>query len=201
MLKDMKADAFRILGRASLGSVLWLAISNRTFRPVFTLRLCQWSAKRFRSLSLLTRILHRWTQAMAGMDLPSTIVAGPGLCLVHGWGLVVNKDARLGSNVTLFNGVVLGRKDTITADGRDTAYPVVGNEVWIGAHAIVIGVKIGDGAIVGPGTVVTKDVPPHCVVVGNPARILRENAPPDVMNRAPLGESDCQILPSVNLPG
>ena len=123
-------------------------------------------------------------QMQAGMDLPSTIRAGPGLLIVHGWGLVVNKDCQIGSNVTLFNGVVLGRKDTITATKREIAYPIIENDVWVGPHAVILGVRVGEGAIVGPSSVVTKDVPPHCVVVGNPARILRRDAYPDVMNRA-----------------
>jgi serine O-acetyltransferase len=186
MLTDIQADAFRIAGTSSLGTILSLAVFHRTFRPVLTLRLCQWTATRSRATSLIARLLHRWTQAMAGMDLPSTLQAGPGLLLVHGWGIVVNRDCKIGSNVTLFNGVVLGRKDTITADGRAIAYPVVENDVWIGAHAVILGVRIGEGAIVGPGSVVTKDVPPHCVVVGNPARILRRDAYPDVINRVTL---------------
>ncbi len=119
------------------------------------------------------------------MDLPSALSVGPGLLLVHGWGIVVNQRAQLGSNVTLFNGVIIGQKDTITAAGRHTDYPIVGNDVWIGPHAIIIGgVTVGDGAIVGPGSVVTKDVPAHCIVVGNPARILRRDAFPDVPNRS-----------------
>lgn len=121
------------------------------------------------------------------MDLPSKLAVGPGLSIVHGWGLVVSPNARLGCNVTLFNGVLIGRKDKITPNHRESSFPVIGDEVWIGPHAIVIGgVTIGDGAIIGPATVVTKDVPPHCVVVGNPARIVRENAEPDVFHRAPL---------------
>lgn len=186
MWNDIKADMIRVSGRASARSALLLAISNRTFRPVLTLRFCQWSAGRSRLLWVFGRILHRWAQAMAGIDFPSTIRAGPGLLIVHGWGLVVNRDTKIGSNVTLFNGVVLGRKDRISDAGRETAYPVVENNVWIGPHAIIIGVKVGEGAIVGAGSVVTKDVPPGCVVAGNPARILKEHAHPDVMNPAPL---------------
>lgn len=186
MLKDLKADAFRISGSMSLRKILVLALSMRTFRPILTLRLCQWSRSRCRLFWLLARLLHRWMQVKAGMDLPSTIRAGPGLLIVHGWGLVVNKDCQIGSNVTLFNGVVLGRKDTITATKRESVYPIVENDVWIGSHAVILGVRVGEGAIVGPSSVVTKDVPSHCVVVGNPAKILRRDAYPDVMNRAPV---------------
>ena len=51
----------------------------------------------------------------------------------------------------------------------------IGNDVWIGAEALIMsGVTIGDGAIVGARTVVTRDVPPYGIVVGNPARLIRK---------------------------
>jgi acetyltransferase-like isoleucine patch superfamily enzyme len=54
---------------------------------------------------------------------------------------------------------------------------IIEDDVWIGCRSIVIkGVRIGEGAIVSAGSMVVKDVPPHTLVGGNPARILRENA-------------------------
>jgi acetyltransferase-like isoleucine patch superfamily enzyme len=51
---------------------------------------------------------------------------------------------------------------------------IIGNDVWIGAGAIILsGVTIGDGAIVGAGSVVTHDIPPYAIVAGNPAKIIR----------------------------
>ncbi len=57
----------------------------------------------------------------------------------------------------------------------DSAPVVIGNDVWIGCFSIILkGVTIGEGAIVGAGSVVTKDVPPWTIVAGNPAKIIRE---------------------------
>lgn len=54
------------------------------------------------------------------------------------------------------------------------AYIIIGNDVWLGANVIVVdGVKIGDGAIVAAGSVVTKDIPPYAIVGGVPAKIIK----------------------------
>ncbi|MFZ5502753.1 MAG: acyltransferase [Pseudomonadota bacterium] len=79
------------------------------------------------------------------------------------------------------------RKNDVVAWGQGkkdwssvTIKPVkISDRVWIGLNAIILkGVTIGEGAIVGAGSVVTKDVPPYTIVAGNPARIIRE-IPPD----------------------
>jgi len=186
--KMLAADVYRQYGRYSAGLLAKAFLTRRVFRPIVTLRLCAWSAKDMPALNLLFRLLHRWATRRAGIELPSVVSAGPGLCITHGWGLVVNRDAILGSNVTLFNGAVLGRKDRYGDDGHDrvTSYPRIGNDVWIGPHALVLGVTIGDGAIVAGGAVVTRDVAARTTVGGNPAKIMREDTTPDVMNRAPL---------------
>lgn len=59
---------------------------------------------------------------------------------------------------------------------------VVGNDVWIGMDATVMaGVKIGDGAIIGAKSVVTKDVAPYTIVAGNPAKLIRKRFSDDVI--------------------
>lgn len=67
----------------------------------------------------------------------------------------------------------------MTYNGKKSAMskPVhIGNHVWIGRSAIILkGVTIGDGAIIGAGSIVTKSIPPRCLAVGNPARVIKEN--------------------------
>ena len=61
---------------------------------------------------------------------------------------------------------------------------VIGNDVWIGARAIITGgVTIGDGAIIGTGAIVTKDVEPYTIVGGSPARVIRKRFNDDIIER------------------
>lgn len=56
----------------------------------------------------------------------------------------------------------------------DSEKCVIANDVWIGAGAHILrGVKVASGAVIGAGTVVTKDVPPYAIVIGNPGKIMR----------------------------
>lgn len=66
------------------------------------------------------------------------------------------------------------RDPTLRAEGHEIARPMdIGADVWIGGSAIILGgITIGDGAIVGAGSVVTRDVPPGATVAGNPARLI-----------------------------
>ena len=69
-------------------------------------------------------------------------------------------------------GVLVGRR--LTRIYRTTPHTVIGNDVWIGTQASILGgVTVGDGAVIAAGSVVFSDVPPYAVVAGNPAAILR----------------------------
>ena len=65
--------------------------------------------------------------------------------------------------------------ESIASRGFATAQIVIGNNVWVGAKATILpGVRIGDNAVIGANAVVTRDVPRNTIVVGIPARVLRE---------------------------
>jgi virginiamycin A acetyltransferase len=67
---------------------------------------------------------------------------------------------------------------------HNTHSTIIGNDVWIGYRAIIMsGVEIGDGAIVGSGSIVTKDVEPYSIVAGNPAKLIRYRFDNNIINK------------------
>jgi serine O-acetyltransferase len=189
--ESLKADTHRQYGRFSLGLLIKGAIFRRTFRPVVTMRLCQSIATSSALVQLtlpIFKVLHCIATHYAAIDLSWRTQAGGGLSLAHGFGLVVNPCAQIGNNVTLFNGVTLGRRDRISREGeRLTEYPILEDDVWVGPHAIIVGgVIIGRGSRIAGGAFITRSIPPYSVVSGNPASIVKSNCVPDVSNSAPI---------------
>lgn len=89
-----------------------------------------------------------------------------------------------GESVKIGNGVniawdcnILDRDYHAFDSEKEVVKPVIiSDHVWIGARSIILkGVTIGEGAVVAAGSVVTRSVPPKCLVAGNPAKVVREN--------------------------
>jgi len=90
---------------------------------------------------------------------------------VHrGLGVVIDNNVRMGRNCKIYQHVTLGGIN----NGRDTCSPILGNNVTIYSYASVFGgVRLGDGCVVGAGSLVLDDVPSGCLVYGIPARVIR----------------------------
>jgi len=103
------------------------------------------------------------------IEIPLKTIIGSGLKIFHGQGIVINDHCIIGNNITLRNGVTIG--NIIDHDGVSSRCPVIGDDVEFGANSVVIGpVIIGNGAKIGAGAVVTKNVTEFSTVVGVPAR-------------------------------
>jgi acetyltransferase-like isoleucine patch superfamily enzyme len=96
--------------------------------------------------------------------------------------MIISKESvTIGKDCAIAWGVTISDHDfhKLYLDGKqlvETAPVIIGNNVWIGMNATILkGVTVGDGAVIGAHSVVTKDVPAKCVVVGNPAKVIKEN--------------------------
>ncbi|MDQ5968938.1 MAG: hypothetical protein QG579_95 [Patescibacteria group bacterium] len=91
-------------------------------------------------------------------------------------GVVLGNDVLMGPEVIIFSSDhnYIDRNIIIKKQGSTNKKVVIGNDVYIGARVIILpGVTIGDGAVIGAGAIVTKDIPPYAVAVGVPAKIIR----------------------------
>jgi putative colanic acid biosynthesis acetyltransferase WcaB len=151
----------------------WRANGGNPKFKVFLLfyRLCQRITQRpgvSRWVRLPVDLIYRLvSEFFFGLELPLKVPVGPGLKIYHGFGLVVNDGAILGSGVSLRNGVVIGHR----YPGGPS--PRLEDGVDVGVAALILGgITIGADAKIGAGAVVLKDVAATDIVVGNPARSL-----------------------------
>ena len=109
------------------------------------------------------------------------VKAGPGLYIGHLGRIIIHPDAVLGKNVNLSTGITIGQANR----GKKKGTPVIGDEVWIGTNAVIVGgVKIGNDVLIAPGAYVNFDVPDHSIVMGNPGVIHQsDNATEGYINR------------------
>ncbi len=95
--------------------------------------------------------------------------------------IICNKKVTIGDGCIIATGTVIRDNDggthKIIVGGCENAKPVhIGNHVWIGENTMILkGVTIGDDAVIAAGSLVTKDIPPHCLAAGHPAKVIREN--------------------------
>jgi len=120
-----------------------------------------------RGMRLPARLVSQASRFLTGIEIHPGAKIGPGLFIDHGMGVVIGETTDIGEDVTIYQGVTLG------GTGKETGkrHPTVHDGVIVGTGARVLGpVDIGEGAKVGAGAIVIKDVPPNSTVVGNPGR-------------------------------
>lgn len=151
------------------------------FLAIAVFRLGRWSRLiRPRWLAFPVKLIYRLldfpVQVLFGISISSNCRIGPGFYIGHFGGIVLH--GNLGAGCSIGQGVTIGSRGA----GRSDGYPVLGDRVYVGAGAMVIGgVVIGDDVIVGANTVVVTDVPDGCRVVSAAARIL----PPRMTTQRP----------------
>lgn len=108
------------------------------------------------------------------IQIPARTEIGEGFYIGHSGRVIINPEAKLGKNMNVSTGVVIGAENRGVRKGA----PTFDGHCWIGANAVIVGkVHIGEDVLIAPLSYVNFDVPPHSIVIGNPAKIIhKENA-------------------------
>ncbi|WP_207706874.1 serine O-acetyltransferase [Alkaliphilus pronyensis] len=133
---------------------------------------------------VLPRIISNIGRFFTGIEIHPAAQIGKRLFIDHGMGVVIGETTEIGDNVTIYQGATLGG----TGKEKGKRHPTIGNNVVISSGAKVLGpFKVGDNSKIGAGSVVLKEVPANCTVVGVPGKIvIKDNKPIKLCNEIDL---------------
>ncbi len=145
---------------------LWAIVVYRFGRWVRTIKIPIVS----HVLKIIAFLLFKFIEITTGISLPASAEIGKGFYVGHFGYIILHSNVKMGENCSVVSGVLIG-----TLGLGNTGVPVIGNNVYIGAGAKILGaVKIGNNIKIGANAVVLTDVPDGATAVGIPARIVKE---------------------------
>lgn len=166
----LQSDLFRITGVKKNRLSIYYNLYRPEFRYLFFLRHVKYHyLKKNKVRYYYYRFFLRYYSIKYGYEIPYQCNIEPGLKLMHYGGVIINPLAKIGRNVTLLRGCTIGSNRR----GKKKGAPTIGNNVWVGANAAIIGkINIGNNVMVAPNAYINVDLPSNSICVGNPAKII-----------------------------
>lgn len=147
-----------------ISTILRLLWQHMSLRAMFWFRLGSWFKQK--RIPLIPGFVQRYLYRYFGLEISVGAKIGGGLYIAHPIGTVIAAE-EIGENCSIIASVTIGMRNK-------WAFPRIGNNVFIGAGARVLGeIKVGDNAIIGANAVVISDVPAGATAVGIPAKVVR----------------------------
>ena len=170
--KDLiRQDLSRSTDRLTKRSALRFMITNSSFKMSFWFRIGTYlKEKNSKLLYFMVYWHYKHLMYKTGIQLPIGTKVGGGVLFKHFNGVVINDDAIIGINVTIFNGVTIGVN--LQPDGLNN-HPIIEDSVVLCTGAKIIGgITVGKGSIIGANAVVIKNIPEDSVAAGVPAKVI-----------------------------
>ncbi|MGU3374227.1 serine O-acetyltransferase [Chryseobacterium sp. M5A1_1a] len=163
----IQKDFYREKGQWLSTFGIWKKCINPNLHYIYIFRKAQKYQKKTIP-GIFWRLVLRHYQIKYGFQIYPETEIGEGLYLGHWGALVINPKTKIGKNCNIAQGVTIGQQNR----GKNEGFPVIGDEVWIGPNAVIVGnVKIGNNVLIAPNAYVNFDVPNDSMVVGNPGKI------------------------------
>lgn len=163
----IQKDFYRESGKWLSKPRIWAKCINPNLHFIYIFRKTQ-KYHKTPFLGFCWKMVLRHFQIKYGFQIYPETQIGEGFYLGHWGAVVINPHAKIGKNCNIAQGVTIAQANR----GKKQGVPEIGNEVWIGPNAVVVGnIKIGDNVLIAPNAYVNFDVPSNSLVIGNPAKI------------------------------
>ncbi len=157
------------------GHFISIVLLNQGFWAVFQYRIAHWVHQKikiqpFRFLFLVLILFWRKIiEITTGISIPASVIIGHSFYIGHFGGIVINSNAKLGDNCNISQGVTIG----VSGIENGRGVPVIGNDVYIGANAVLAGkITIGNNVLIGACSMVNNSITDNAVVLGVPAIVI-----------------------------
>jgi len=177
----IKSDLYRYEQKTGLPDIIKALLVNKGFQVSFYYRIANYFYNKNNKIALIfIKPLYFHVMNKNSVDFPYITDIGYGLYIGHTFGIVVNGKSKIGNNVNLSHCVTIGR----TNRGERIGVPIIGDEVYIGPGAKVIGgINVGNRVAIGANAVVINDLENDAVAVGVPARVVSHEGSSAYINR------------------
>ena len=172
VLKGIKADSQRWSNEPLNFSWFFkMFVSQPCLRYMVIYRLAAGYSK-YHPIGLFSRIWFNFIKGKYALQIYLQAKIGKGFRINHYGNIIINQGVIIGENCNISQGATIGN----VSRGKLKGCPEIGDRVWIGANAVVVGnIKIGDDVLIAPLTYVNCDIPSKAVVSGNPCTIHNYN--------------------------
>ncbi len=191
MLSSLVAD-FRAIFKNDPAARNWLEVlfCYPGLHALTFHRLAHWLYKI--DIPFLPRLISHFARFLTGIEIHPGAQIGKGVFIDHGMGVVIGETAIVGNNCLIYQEVTLGG----TGKQSGKRHPTLGENVVVGTGAKVLGnLLIGNNVRIGAGSVVLRDVPSDCTVVGIPGRIVyRSGVKVNPLEHGNLPDSEANVI-------
>lgn len=164
-----KSTAVLFLTTQGLWALYIYRISNRIYRSSIP--------KIIKKLLLLLAVIwQKWIEIITGISIPYSAQIGTHFYIGHFGGIIINANAIIGNNCNISQGVTIG----VSGRKENRGVPIIGNNVYIGANAVVVGkIEISNNCVIAANSLVTTSVKANVTVAGVPAKEINQKTSKD----------------------